>query len=329
MSEESMGAVSEASESVETTTESPSEVETTEQVSEGGSEETSQESGATPSDASKEEKPKKRKIKVKDEEIDEEEVARGYLHAREANKRFQEAAAERKAAEKAKEEAKKLAEERFEKLKSDPFSVLAELGLNPRELSEEYLIRQLEKEMMSPEQKEKLDLEEKLKSYEQKEAERKAEEEARAEQAKKEQEQQEITSLRKKYAEEYQGSFINALDKAGLPKNPTTVRRVAEVVLNSLSQGEEIPVEHAIRIVEQDYRSGLSEFLKELDADTLAKFLGDEAVDKLRQRNVAKVKNPTPKKEQVEEKPKSAPKERQFMDPYEWQQELKRKHGLI
>lgn len=275
--------------------------------------------------------PKKYKVKIDDEEleVDEDEVVRGYQHARAANKKFQEAAAERKAAEQAKEEAKRVAEDRWAKLKTDPFKVLSELGINPRELSEEYLLKALEEEMMSPAEKEKAELTKKLQEYEAKEKTAKEQEEAVKKQEEEKTKQEEILQLQKKYEQEYESQFIKALESTKLPKNPTTIRRIAEIVMQFQQQDIDIPVEHAIRIVEQDYNRGISELVKSLEGDSLVQFLGNDVVDKIRKHTLSKVKNPiVPTAADVKETPSKKKEDPKYVDTRRFVKDLLKKHGV-
>lgn len=267
--------------------------------------------------------PRKYKVKLDEDEmeVDEDELLRGYTHAKAANRKFQEAAAERKRA--AEEKAK--AERLYQQLKTDPFKAISELGLNPRELSEEFLLKELEKESWTPEQKKAFELEQKVKEYETKEQERERlakEHQARAEAEKEAREQHEMTE---KIHKEYETKFIETLQSSSLPRNPTVIRRVAEVVFNSLQEGYEIPVEQAVKIVEKDMRSGISDLIRSLDGDRLIEFLGDDTVKKLRKHDAAKVKNPIPnQKSQPKEEPK--PKKSEYIDSNEWYRQMMDKY---
>ena len=101
--------------------------------------------------------PQKRLYRVKidgqEMEVDESELLAGYQRAKAANKRFEEAAKQRKQA------------EHFLKLlRTDPVKVLQhpEVGHDVRQLAEDYLAEIIKKEKMSPEEREKAELKEKL-----------------------------------------------------------------------------------------------------------------------------------------------------------------------
>jgi hypothetical protein len=152
---------------------------------------------------------KKYKVKVdgKDTEVTEDELIRGYAHATAANRKFQEAAMSRKQA-----------EEFIGMLKTDPIKVLKDprLGHDARKLAEEFLVAEMQKEMMTPEQKELMESKEKLRAFEdQKKAEEKAKEEAQFEE------------LKTKYTEEISSDIIKALESSHLPKTEHTVKRMA------------------------------------------------------------------------------------------------------
>lgn len=282
-----------------------------------------------------EEAPKPQKIKLSNgEELDETEVLSGLNHIKEANKRFQEAAMERRAAA---EEKARIAKEKeelektYEKIKTDPWEVIKSLGLDPTELSTNYLVEMLEQEQMTPEQKRIKELEEKTSSYEKLEAERRSQEEKLqrlAEEAKKE---EEMEKLKLEAAKHYEDSFIKALSATVLPVDEKYVRRVGDIVYQSYIEGSEIPIEFAAKLVEAEYLEGLATLAKSLDSDKLIKILGEEGVSKVTKSQIAKIKNPSPKPSLPDVKPESRATKTtpSYMDPHEFIKELKKKHGVI
>ena len=102
---------------------------------------------------------KRYKVKINNEdlEVDEAELIRGYQTRKAADEKFREAA-----------NARKQSEELIRLLRDEDsvFDVLQKLGLDPRNISERYLIKQLEEDVMSPEEKETRDMKRKLAEYE-------------------------------------------------------------------------------------------------------------------------------------------------------------------
>jgi hypothetical protein len=268
------------------------------------------------------------------EEVEESELLHRYQYVKAANERFQSAAAERKAAE---AERAKIAEEKAQNekmladLKKDPWSTLSSLGLDPRQLSEDKLLELLEQDSLSPEQKRIRELEAKAKEFETKEQERQRLEEERQQNSKKQQEEEEFNQLKSQAEKKYEADFLKALESSRLPKNPASIRRVAEKMHQSILAGEEIPVEHAVRLVEHEFRSSLAELVSGLSEEDLEEFLGVETLKRVRKHDVSKLKNPTPAPK-VEVKEGSKAKDQspsKYVNPKEFIDSLKKKHGVI
>jgi hypothetical protein len=213
-------------------------------------------------------------------------------------KRFEEASKERKKA-----------EELFEKMKKDPFNVMQELGLNPRELSENFLLQKLIAEQQEAEltvdQKENRDLKHQLEEYKRKE------EEFRLEHERKQQQ-----SIQQQLTQSYEQDFIKALETSSLPKNPTSLRRIAEVMVTSLSRGYDMPVSEAVQMVEEDVKGGMLDVLKALKGENLVKALGKEALEELRKYELSKLKNPSPEVKQDVSPKKSQSKKPKYLEDF-------------
>jgi hypothetical protein len=280
--------------------------------------------------------PKTTRLKLSSgEEIDESEILSGLNHVREANKRFQDAAAERRAAV---EERARIAQEKAEveakvaKLKSDPWGLMSDLGLDPRSLSEEYLLKVLEQELMTPEQRRIAELEQKTKTYEEREAERRAEEERKKQEAKEKEEEELFNQYKEEASKSYEEKMISALSSSILPKSAKTIRRVADKIYQSALAGEEIPVDHAVRLEEAEYTESLLELLDELPPEHIEKLFGDKIMGKIRKHDASKLKNPAPTPKNVPgvaKESKASQKATSYVDPHEFVKELKKKHGVI
>jgi hypothetical protein len=269
--------------------------------------------------------PNRHKVKVngKEEDADIEELKAAYSKVKAADERFRTAAEERKAAEKERAEAKAL----LEKVKSDPWAVMKELGLDPRKTSEEYLIKQLELDAMSPEQKAAM---EKASSDDKKRAELEAklkEYEDREKKDKDEKEQAEIAAQSQKIAKDYEEQFLEALGSTKLPKTQKTVALVAEKLREAIVDGYEISVKQAVKAVEREQKAALNAILADADPDIIAELIGEEGVKKLRKRDVEKLKNPIPQSQNREE-PQHKEKEKP-QSPEEWLKSVRKQHGIL
>jgi hypothetical protein len=253
----------------------------------------------------------------------EDELLAAYSKVKASNKRFQEAAEERKAAEKERKEAKEM----IDRMKSDPWSVMKELGLDPRTTSEEYLIKQLELEAMTPEQKKAMEMEKKLKDYEEKEQLTKKEQEEKLKQEEEAKASERIAVKSQAFAKEYSDQTLEALQSSKLPKSQKVVAQVAKKMLEAAEEGYEMSPKQAVKLLEREHLAALSSLLQDADPDMVAALLGEDAIKKLRKRDVEKLKNPAPKAPSKEESPRQQEKKESYVDPYEWRREMMRKHG--
>lgn len=218
--------------------------------------------------------PKTYTVKVDGEEmkVTEDELLRGYQLRKASDKRFQEGM-----------QARKQAEEFIRLLKTDPEKVLSHpsIGLDLKNFAEEYLMKDLQNEMMTPEQKQLKEYKEKLAKYEE-------EEKKKQEDEKKKQEEE----VRKKYADNYHKQIVGALENSGLPKTEYTVQRMVHYMHNALENGYELGADDVTDLVKRDYVQDIKSLSSGLDADALVNILGEDTAKKLRQAELDKLKKP-------------------------------------
>lgn len=206
-------------------------------------------------------------------EVDLNELKRGYAHQKAANKVFQEG-----------QTAVKQAQALVDAMR-DPdkfFEIAKRLGHDTRKISESYLARQLEDDMLTPQERELRE----LKAY--KQSREQAEEDA-----KREKEEREISELEEKYREEYSNKFVDALKESRLPATKASVAAMAKYIQAAANQKYEMSASDAAKLVAQDLRNIAKSTFSEADADALADILGEDVVNKLRQAAVKKIKDPT------------------------------------
>jgi hypothetical protein len=276
------------------------------------------------SEAESPKNPSKFKVKVdgREEDVDVDELMASYSKVKAANKRFEEAAAERKAAAAEKAEAARLKEA----MKSDPWTVLKEFGVDSRKAAEDFLIEQLKLEQMTPEQKEAMELKRKLKEYEEREAQIKAEAEEKQKKEQEESEKAELLKMTEEFTKEYENEFEAALSGSKLPRKPEIIAKMAEKMYEAELEGYRMTAKQAAVIVEREIKALKAALLDGLDADSLAEFLGEENLKKVRKRDVEKLKNPVAEPQKRSEEPK--PKKDIPKSPDEWLRDIKRQHGL-
>jgi GGDEF domain-containing protein len=207
------------------------------------------------------------------------------------------------------------------RLKEDPMSVLQDknLGINFRELAEEYLYSQLQDEQMSPADKERRQMEEELKKFRSKEQEEKT----------RQQQEQELRA-QQHYEQHYDRLISEGLSKSGLPKTANTVRSVAKYLNMALDAGYEATVDDVLPLVKQDYVNSIKELFGASDGDTLLSLLGDDVANKIRKSDLARLRGmqQQPKPQPVQQSQSDASKPRKQIDKYEATELIKKRLGI-
>ncbi len=218
----------------------------------------------------------KRKLKIDDQEIDEDEVIKTYRerkgHQRAANKEMQEGL-----------KAKKQAEEFISMMKDKGklFDAIKKLGHDPRQLSEEYLASLLQDEMMDPKEKELKDYRTKLKTYEEKEKQQKAE----ADKTRNEE-------MKAKYAKEYSEQFIEALKTTNLPATKEMVASMAKYIARAAQLKFPMTAIEAAKLVQQDEDMRIEHRLKNATPEQIIQILKEENIQKVRAYDTSRLKDP-------------------------------------
>lgn len=245
--------------------------------------------GAAPGETVSETLARMYKVTVDGEEleVDEDELKKGYSHAKAAQKRMQEAAMSRKEAESV-----------LRMFKENPRQAMNRLGIDVRQLAESVIQDELSEAMLSPEQKELRQYKKQLEEYQN------AEKSAR-EQYEKQQQEQEMA----RYTEQVQSEIVSTLDTAGLPKTERTVGRIAHYMQAAISAGYgNVTPADVIEYVKNDYIADFKSFMGGMSEEQIEMFLG---ADVLRRAAKATVKTGMP----VKTVPKSVNANVQKKDP--------------
>jgi hypothetical protein len=256
---------------------------------------------------------KKYKLKVDGEDVEEEidfndeEGMRNRLQlARAAKKRMAEAQAD-----------KKKAFDIIQAFESDPQSMLKRMGPKGREIAEKYLLSQIEEEMLTPEQRELKTLKQENETFKQREA-REKEEAAQKVAQQKEYE----------YAQNFQSTIIEAIEKAGLKKSPLLVKRMASLMAKNLEFGLELTADDLAAEVKGEVSTDLKDIVSSLDGDQLIALFGPEIANKIRKSDLKRLQE---KQGLVFQNGKKsiespAPKQgRDYMTLDEWRENLDKK----
>lgn len=233
---------------------------------------------------------KRMKIKVDAQEFDEElpfefdennkaqvDYIRRHLQmSKAASKRMQEAAVTRKQA-----------EQFLDALNNDPMRVLSNpkiMGEDKfREIAEAFLSKKLQEQMLSPEERSRLEKEDRLRKYEEQEKQRQE-----AEQSEK------IQRLQEHYTDHYQKVIVGALEGSNLPKNPFTVKRMAELMQKNLQYGMELEPSTLAQLVREDYQKELVALIGSSNPEQILGLFGEEVSNKIRKHDLDKLKSGNP-----------------------------------
>lgn len=217
---------------------------------------------------------RKYKVKVDGEEaeVDEDELISNYQLRKSSDKRFQEGI-----------QARKQAEEFIKLLKTDPAKVFSHpaIGSDFKEIAEQFLLNEMQNEMMSDEERQLVEYKQKLAKYE--EQERTTKEQAEAKQKE---------EVRNKYADDYNKQITGALETSGLPKTEFTVQRMIHYMAKGLEKGYELSANDVTDLVRRDYIRDTKALYSGLDAEALMQIMGDDVASKIRKFDLNKIKNP-------------------------------------
>lgn len=192
-------------------------------------------------------------------------------------KRFQLAAAAKKRMSEA-GELKKKAYDVMKAFEENPESMLARLGPKGREIAEKFLLAQIQDEMLSPEEKEMKMTKAELAKYKEKEA-RELENQQKSAQEEKE----------AKYAQSFQTTIIEALNKSGLPKTPELVKRMASMMHKSLKYGIELDANDLVIETKKEITEIVRSIIGDSDGDHLINLFGEDVAKKIRMSDLKKL----------------------------------------
>ncbi len=167
-----------------------------------------------------------------------------------------------------------------EYLGKDTAKALTEMGINVKDLAAAVIEEEIKNSQMTPEQKELEELR----------TQKKAMEEER--QRLKEQSESEARTKEEQLAyEKISNEIAAAISTTHLPKEPATVKRVAEYMRIANQHGVEVTAKDVMPFVEQDLKEELKSILEKLDDDAFEDYVGKERMTRQRKKNIAKSKS--------------------------------------
>jgi hypothetical protein len=198
-------------------------------------------------------------------------------------------------------------------VKENPAKVLRELGIDPRQFSEQELVRAMKEEALSPEERRISELEAKL-------AEREGKDKEREEQVKAER----MEKLTAQAHEQTQKQIVDALRPSGLPATPETIKRVAYHMHHHVELGIPFDMSDIVDKVRADYLKEHGSVLSSMDPEKLFELFPDLA-KKLQKADIARLKRTGEMPEAANEPSgKPAPKQK-YKDVYAWREAIRKR----
>lgn len=192
---------------------------------------------------------------------------------------------------------RKQAEDVLEILQKNPAEALSKLGFDVRKLAEDFLAQKIQEEMLTPEQRKVKEMETELQRYK-----------TEKEEFEKQQREVQISTLQVQYEADIQQKIIGAIDAHKLPKNPKTIARFAEYMLQGVENGVDYDPKDLAPRIRRDLEEEHRHMYRDSGVEEILKILGEDTLKKIRQYELQKVKgkqvaNPT-RTEQVAHQPK-------------------------
>lgn len=167
----------------------------------------------------------------------------------------------------------------FDSLKGDTANTLKQMGIDPKEFAAQIVEEELKKAAMTPEQLEKLELQDKLKKLE---GDRKLE-----------QEEFQKRELERQYQQDYQkveSQMVQAIEKTDLPRSPYVVKKIADKMLAGVQYGVELTPDDVMPLVREEILNDIKELFAALPAEAAENIIGKDFLNNIRKKNVAKGK---------------------------------------
>lgn len=164
-------------------------------------------------------------------------------------------------------------------LTGDTKAALAQLGIDPKEFAASIIEEELKLQAMSPEQRERLELEHKLKQLEEE-----------REREKQEFNQRELARLQQQEYERVETKMVAAIESSGIPRSTYAIKKMASYMMDGAKEGVMLEPEDVVELVKQEIQDDLKELINALGEDRVENFIGKDILDKVRKKNISKIK---------------------------------------
>lgn len=248
------------------------------------------------------------------EKLKKSELLKRASEATGAQKRFQEAAEIRKAA----EEERALAAKLFDLLKKDPLAVRKHLDkeFDDKAFLQSRLAEIMEEELLSPQEREHRQMIAELNALK--------EEKAAAQRAK---DEEEINAKTQEERARLETVVSESLKAVGLPSSANAKQRLVQYIIEANQNDLDIPIETLAKQVKDDMKADLAELLQDADDVSFEEFLGSNLLTKAQKVGLAKIKrpgNPVPSRKTEQAEPSS-----KEVNPFEVRRKLLADHGIF
>jgi hypothetical protein len=181
-------------------------------------------------------KSRKHRVKVdgKEAEVDFDELVKGYTHGAAANARMREAAEARKELEAARQRERQILESM--RNPDSIFEMAQKQGIDIDSYMHDRVLKKMQYEMMSPEERASYERDRKLEQYE---ARDRKEAEAR--------QKAELDRMRQHAVTELETNILSHLEKQGGNVSPAVVGRAVDAMIAAMQAGQEISIEEAFK----------------------------------------------------------------------------------
>lgn len=168
-------------------------------------------------------------------------------------------------------------------LKTNPRAALSNpnIGIDVKKLAADILEEEIARSQKSPEQLEREQLEQELRSIKEE-----------REKEKEDFHKRELERLTDLEFQRYDEQINKAIDKTGdLPKSPYVVKKVAEYMMLGLQNNIEVTPDEVMVLVKEEIQNDIKEMFGAMPDEVVEKFLGKDRMSSMRKKNLAKAKS--------------------------------------
>ena len=167
----------------------------------------------------------------------------------------------------------------FNSLKGDTANTLKQMGIDPKEFAASIVEEEIKKSQMSPEQLERMELQQQVKKLEN--------------ERKREQEEYQKRELEQRYKQDYErveNQMIQAIEKTDLPRSPYVVKKIADKMLVGVQNGVDLTPDEVMPLVREEILNDIKSLFEALPADAAENLIGKDFLNNIRKKNIAKAK---------------------------------------